>query len=113
MVSAIGIAQALSRVPKLILLPVVALPLILGGYAVRDTAPEYVAWYFGGPGCYSRIILLLILVINWKSMPLAWTVSKRGAALPLFPGSPDYLSSWKNCRSLITDLMAPPRPRSA
>jgi hypothetical protein len=31
--------------------------------------------FLTGPGRTSRILLVIFLVLNWKSLPLAWTVS--------------------------------------
>ncbi|CAG9984556.1 unnamed protein product [Clonostachys byssicola] len=30
--------------------------------------------FFTGPGSYSRIFAIIVLVLNWKALPLAWTV---------------------------------------
>jgi hypothetical protein len=39
--------------------------------------------FFTGPGRNSRVLMLLFAILNWKNMPLAWTVS-----LPLRSGCP-------------------------
>ena len=38
---------------------------------------DWRAWFkefFTGPGRTSRILLMIFILTNWKSMPLAWTV---------------------------------------
>jgi hypothetical protein len=82
MVSAIGIAQvlsqtvhALSQIAKPVLLPVLVLSLVHGAYAVRHEIADFVTWFLGSPGRTSRVIALLVLIINWKSVPFVWTVS--------------------------------------
>ena len=36
--------------------------------------PTVLTQFVTGPGRTSRILLVVFLVLNWKSMPLAWTV---------------------------------------
>ena len=53
-------------------------PTIVGGagfaawkYEFQNMARSFVT----GPGRVARILLLLAVVLNWKSLPFAWTVS--------------------------------------
>lgn len=65
---------------------------------VTAAAFAYVAWrvrwgavaerFFTGKGRNSRILLLVFVVLNWKNMPFAWTVSSNLQAPTLF-GSGD------------------------
>ena len=59
----------------------VIMPLALGsaGYAAyRVNWGPLIKAFLTGPGRTSRILLLLFVVFNWKSMPFAWTVSLDG-----------------------------------
>ncbi|KAF5019414.1 hypothetical protein F66182_8586 [Fusarium sp. NRRL 66182] len=54
----------------------VAAPLVIGsaGYAAyRVNWVPLIKAFATGPGRSSRILLLLFVLLNWKSMPLAWT----------------------------------------
>ncbi|KAK3934349.1 putative thioesterase atnL [Diplogelasinospora grovesii] len=108
MVTAIGIAQALSRIPRPILLPAAVFSLAYGGYTMRDKTAEFVSWFLSGPGRNSRIIALLMLIINWKSVPLVWTVrvlSALASHLVLrehHTHSPDKLFHYSICQSHVT-----------
>lgn len=72
MASAVGRAGGMSLVAPMFM-PITA------------AAVAYVAWkvrwrvvaerFFTGKGWNSRILLLVFVVLNWKSMPFAWTVS--------------------------------------
>ncbi|KAK8085896.1 hypothetical protein PG997_007167 [Apiospora hydei] len=42
--------------------------------AYQLNAPEAILAFFTGPGSYSRIFTAAFLVINWKSLPFAWSV---------------------------------------
>jgi hypothetical protein len=56
----------------------VVMPLVLGsaGYAAyKINWVPLLRDFLTGPGRTSRILLLFFIVFNWKSMPLAWTVS--------------------------------------
>ncbi|KAJ2890807.1 hypothetical protein MKZ38_001316 [Zalerion maritima] len=84
MASALG-AKALTR----ILLPT---SVAAAGYgATRPATKEWVKNFVTGPGKYSRIALLFLLLLNWKSLPGAWTIR-----------------IW---RAMIYHLFVRPRPR--
>lgn len=42
--------------------------------AFKLDAPEAILAFCTGPGSYSRILAVLFLVLNWKSLPFAWSV---------------------------------------
>ncbi|KAI2630135.1 capsule polysaccharide biosynthesis protein [Xylaria nigripes] len=51
-------------------------PLILPAMAYgawKGNVPALIEAFFTGPGRTSRIIALALVLINWKSLPLAWT----------------------------------------
>jgi hypothetical protein len=58
----------------------VFLPMSAAAIAYAGHRALYVDWrmvlthFLTGPGRTSRILLLFFLVLNWKSLPLAWTV---------------------------------------
>lgn len=58
----------------------VFMPMSIAGLAYAGHKALYVDWqtvlteFVTGPGRTSRIALVFFLVLNWKSMPLAWTV---------------------------------------
>lgn len=57
---------------------VLFVPTIVGsaGIAAWKYDAQVVARNFvTGPGRTSRILLLIAIVLNWKSLPFAWTVS--------------------------------------
>lgn len=70
----------------------VFLPMSAAVIAYTGHRALYVDWrllltqFLTGPGRTSRILLALFLVLNWKSLPLAWTV--RNYPLPLSPPLP-------------------------
>jgi len=59
----------------------VFLPASLAATAYAGHRAYYVDWrlwitrFLTAPGRTSRILLLIFLILNWKSLPLAWTVS--------------------------------------
>lgn len=59
----------------------VFVPMSVATIAYAGHRALYVDWrtlltqFLTGPGRTSRILLLFFLVLNWKSLPLAWTVS--------------------------------------
>lgn len=59
----------------------VFLPATLAATAYAGHRAYHVDWrlwithFLTAPGRTSRILLVLFLVLNWKSLPLAWTVS--------------------------------------
>ncbi|KAI1434318.1 capsule polysaccharide biosynthesis protein [Xylaria sp. CBS 124048] len=66
MASAAGFSRAI-RVAGPVLVPAVA----YGAY--RGNAAAMIESFFTGPGRTSRIIALAVVLVNWKSLPLAWT----------------------------------------
>ncbi|KAI3326846.1 capsule polysaccharide biosynthesis protein [Xylariaceae sp. AK1471] len=65
-------AGSLSRFTKIAgpaLLPAIA----YGAYNFRKGAAGAIEAFFTGPGRTSRIIALVVVLVNWKSLPLAWT----------------------------------------
>lgn len=89
MTAAGGIAQALSRNLRPILLQVAVFSLAYGGYTMWDKAVELVSWFLNGAGRNSRIIALFMLIFNWKSVPFVWTVS-----IILHPTEPLLVTSY-------------------
>jgi hypothetical protein len=73
MASAAGSSSRISRIAGVILLPGIA----YGAYMGKGTAAAAIEAFFTGPGRTSRIIALAVVLVNWKSLPLAWTVSHR------------------------------------
>lgn len=59
----------------------VFLPASAAAIAYAGHRALYLDWrtllmqFLTGPGRTSRILLMFFLVLNWKSLPLAWTVS--------------------------------------
>ncbi|KAI1820181.1 capsule polysaccharide biosynthesis protein [Xylaria intraflava] len=66
MASAAGFS-GIVRIAGPILLPAVAYGLYKGNVGAMVEA------YFTGPGRTSRIVALVVVLANWKSLPLAWT----------------------------------------
>jgi hypothetical protein len=58
----------------------VFLPMGAAAVAYAGHRAMYMDWrmlltqFLTGPGRTSRILLLFFVVLNWKSLPLAWTV---------------------------------------
>lgn len=58
-----------------VFLPVGAAAIAYGGHrALQVDWPTVLTLFLTGPGRTSRILLALFLVMNWKSLPLGWTV---------------------------------------
>ena len=74
MVSIIEIALGLSKHAKPIILPTALVSLAFATY-ISWYQSHYLIWFFSGPGFISRIVALLLVIFNWKSLPLTWTVS--------------------------------------
>ncbi|KAI0134006.1 capsule polysaccharide biosynthesis protein [Xylariales sp. AK1849] len=73
MVSSAGYAKPISRIAKPVLLPVSLAVVAYAAYRGHRDAAELATRFFTGPGRKSRIFALLVVFVNWKSMPLAWT----------------------------------------
>ena len=64
----------------------VFLPLSIAGLGYAGHQMLHINWtsvainFFTGPGRISRILLLFFVLFNWKTMPLAWTVSTLSCA---------------------------------
>ena len=83
-------ASGANRVDAFALLGTVALPLTVGGagYAAwRTNWNELIKAFLTGPGRTSRILLVLFIIFNRKSMPFMWTVrvppSEQSSRMPL------------------------------
>jgi len=70
MASATGSLYRLTKIAGPLILPVIAYGVYKGNAAAAIEA------FFTGPGRTSRIIALAVILVNWKSLPLAWTVCK-------------------------------------
>lgn len=57
-------------------LPAIASAAAYGAYKFDLT--EVIKTFFTGPGKYSRIIALSLVLFNWKSLPFNWTVRYHG-----------------------------------
>lgn len=68
MASAAASANKVIRVAGPVLVPAIA----YGAY--KGNALGLLESFFTGPGRTSRIIALAVVLYNWKSLPLAWTV---------------------------------------
>lgn len=68
MASAAGALSRITRIVGPLLIPAMA----YGAY--RGNAAGVIEAFFTGPGRTSRVIALLVVLVNWKSLPLAWTV---------------------------------------
>lgn len=72
-------ASASSFVRHLQVLKPIFLPLTVAsvGFAVykgKDEAVDLAVRFLTGPGRTSRIIALVLVLFNWKSLPFTWTV---------------------------------------
>ncbi|KAI0179476.1 capsule polysaccharide biosynthesis protein [Hypoxylon sp. FL1284] len=67
MASAAGSSNRVVRVAGSALLPLMA----YGAY--KGNAVGLLESFFTGPGRTSRIVALVVVLVNWKSLPLAWT----------------------------------------
>jgi hypothetical protein len=71
-------ASAAARVGGMSLVTPVFLPVAFGTLAYTAWTVQWRVFlreFFTGPGRISRILMLLFAILNWKNMPLAWTVS--------------------------------------
>ncbi|KAI0009943.1 capsule polysaccharide biosynthesis protein [Xylariaceae sp. FL0662B] len=75
MASSAGSAQRVLRAAGPVVLPAIA----YGAY--KANAMGALEAFFTGPGRTSRIVALVVVLINWKSLPLAWTVRVWGAMI--------------------------------
>ncbi|KAI1085195.1 capsule polysaccharide biosynthesis protein [Whalleya microplaca] len=75
MASSAGAAHRLVRVAGPVLLPAIA----YGAY--KGNALGALEAFFTGPGRTSRIVALVVVLVNWKSLPFAWTVRVWGAMI--------------------------------
>ncbi|KAI1113561.1 capsule polysaccharide biosynthesis protein [Nemania sp. NC0429] len=67
MASSAGSLNLITRIAGPVLLPAIA----YGAY--RWNAAAAIEAFFTGPGRTSRIVALAVVLVNWKSLPLAWT----------------------------------------
>ncbi|KAI1814006.1 capsule polysaccharide biosynthesis protein [Poronia punctata] len=67
MASAVGSLHRLTKIAGPFILPAIA----YGAY--KGNAAGVIEAFFTGPGRTSRIVALLVILVNWKSLPLAWT----------------------------------------
>lgn len=73
MASSFGLMKPLSKM-KPVLLPAATVSLAYGTYHGRKVLVDSLVRFVTGPGRTSRLIALVLLLINWKSLPLAWSV---------------------------------------
>ncbi|KAI1270663.1 capsule polysaccharide biosynthesis protein [Xylariaceae sp. FL1019] len=78
MASAAGAFQRLSTIAGPVILPAIA----YGAY--KGNAAGALQSFFTGPGRTSRIVALLVVWWNWKSLPLAWTTRVFNAMISHF-----------------------------
>lgn len=70
----------MGRVGNLGLLLPIGIPTTLAAVAYAGHWALHFDWkswlneFVSGPGRNSRILLVIFLVLNWKSLPLGWTV---------------------------------------
>ncbi|KAI1163048.1 capsule polysaccharide biosynthesis protein [Nemania serpens] len=67
MASSAGFLNLVTRIAGPVLLPAIA----YGAY--KWNAAAALEAFFTGPGRTSRIVALTVVLVNWKSLPLAWT----------------------------------------
>ncbi|KAI1808836.1 capsule polysaccharide biosynthesis protein [Daldinia bambusicola] len=75
MASAAGAANRVLRVTGPLLVPAVAYGVYKGNVLAMLES------FFTGPGRTSRIVALVVVLVNWKSLPLAWTFRVFGAMI--------------------------------
>ena len=68
MASAAGAISRAARVAGPALVPAI----LYGAY--KQNVVAAIEAFFTGPGRASRIVALVVVLWNWKSLPLAWTV---------------------------------------
>jgi hypothetical protein len=78
-------ASAIGKFGKLfpVLLPAGAAAAVYTGHRVLQS--DWQRWLYNfvsGPGRTRRILLVIFVILNWKSMPLGWTV--RPLLFPTF-----------------------------
>ncbi|KAI1370477.1 capsule polysaccharide biosynthesis protein [Hypoxylon crocopeplum] len=78
MASSAATANKVLRVAGPVLLPAIA----YGAYKVN--AVRLLESFFTGPGRTSRVIALVVVLVNWKSLPFAWTFRVLGAMVSHF-----------------------------
>lgn len=76
MASSFGFMKPLSKIAKPVLLPAATASLAYAGYFGRGAFVDYLVRFVTGPGRNSRLVALALVLINWKSLPLAWTVRR-------------------------------------
>jgi hypothetical protein len=84
MVSSAAYARPISKIAKPVLLPASIAAIAYAAYDGRINGVVDLAKRFAtGPGSKSRIFALLMVLVNWKSLPLAWTVRDLIASWPI------------------------------
>ncbi|OTA98506.1 hypothetical protein M426DRAFT_325920 [Hypoxylon sp. CI-4A] len=78
MASSAGSANRVLRIAGPALLPLIA----YGAY--KGNALGLAESFFTGPGRTSRIVALVVVIVNWKSLPFAWTARVLGAMISHF-----------------------------
>ncbi|CAJ2502208.1 Uu.00g096020.m01.CDS01 [Anthostomella pinea] len=78
MASSAGTVNRVLRLAGPALLPAIA----YGAY--KGNATGAIESFFTGPGRTSRIIALVVVLFNWKSLPMAWTVRVWSAMVSHF-----------------------------
>ncbi|KAI0206703.1 capsule polysaccharide biosynthesis protein [Astrocystis sublimbata] len=73
MASAAGPLTRITRFAGPLLIPAVA----YGAY--KGNAAGALEAFFTGPGRTSRVVALVVVLVNWKSLPFAWTFRVLGA----------------------------------
>ncbi|ORY69080.1 capsule polysaccharide biosynthesis protein [Pseudomassariella vexata] len=92
MASSAGWAQLLQ-----VSIPASIASLVYGLFKSKTEAQAVALSFFTGPGKTSRIVALVVVLVNWKSLPLAWTVRVFNAMIshilvrPFHTHSPDKL----------------------
>ena len=71
----LDICQFLLKIYRPVILPTFVAGVGYGGYTFRDETVAYLKEFFLGPGRLTRISIFAWCIINWKSLPLVWTVS--------------------------------------
>ncbi|KAI1172755.1 capsule polysaccharide biosynthesis protein [Nemania sp. FL0916] len=68
--------------------PALVSALAYGAY--KSNLPTVLEAFFTGPGRTSRIIALVVVLVNWKSLPLVWTFRIYNAMIKHFLMRPDH-----------------------
>jgi hypothetical protein len=68
------VARFLRGIWRPVLLPGFIVAIGYGGYQYQAEGLAYLKEFFLGPGRVTRVSLLAWCIINWKSLPLVWTV---------------------------------------